>query len=178
MDAINISGYLTEDKLASVLQVLLGSRWLGRQVKSGKGKSTWDMAYVIDGVTTAVEYDGDDHYCNTLKIKADREKTAFAAANAIQLIRIPFWVQLTKSTLVHYFQIHADIVQTFSHGFITTKCFPASFCELGIDRFRAELLSLPSDVKAEVVKSLKDRVVEHGAEYVLPSSLRSLVDRQ
>lgn len=176
MDAINISGYLTEDKLASVLQVLLGPRWLGRQSKSGKGKSTWDMAYVVDGVITAVEYDGDDHYCNTLKIKADREKTAFASANGIRLIRIPFWVQLTTSTLAHYFQMHADVVQTFPHGFITTKCFPASFCELGVERFRGELAALPSAVRAAVIESLKDRVIDYGTEYVVPSSLLSLVE--
>ena len=27
------------------------------------------------------------------------------------------------------------------HGFITTKLFPASFCELGVGRFQAELFS-------------------------------------
>src|ERR1035438_355061 len=43
--------------------------------------------------------------------------------------------------------LEAEIDQSFPHGFITTKLFPASFCELGIERFRAELLALPGSVR-------------------------------
>lgn len=176
--SVTINGYLTEEQLANALQVLVGAGWLGCQVKIGNGRSTWDMAYVLDGLTCAVEYDGDDHYCNTLKIKADRQKNALAAANSIRLIRIPFWVQLTTSTLSHYCHLNASVVQSFPHGFISTKCFPASFCELGIERFRTELVALPVDVRAAVIKSLKDRATDHGVEYVLPSSLRTLVEER
>lgn len=176
MDVIQISGHLTEEKLAKAIQVLVGPRWLGCQVNTGRGKSTWDMAYALDGSTVAVEYDGPDHYRNTLKIKADGEKNDFATANGIRLIRVPFWVQLTTSTLAHYFQFNARVEQNFPHGFITTKYFPASFCELGIERFRAELDALPADVKTAVVSSLADRVKDHGVERVLPASLRSLVE--
>ncbi len=178
MASITISGYLTEEKLANTLQSLVGAGWLGCQVKTGNGRSTWDMAYVLDGVTSAVEFDGDDHYCNTLKIKADRQKGAFATANNIRLIRIPFWVQLTTSTLSHYFHLNASIEQSFPHGFISTKCFPASFCELGIERFCTEISAIPLDVRAAVIKSLRDRATDHGVEYVLPSSLRTLVEER
>jgi hypothetical protein len=56
----------------------------------------------------------------------------------------PDWVQLDSLTLKHYFGLDVKIEQSFPHGFITTKLFPASFCELGIERFRAELAAFPS----------------------------------
>ena len=74
----------------------------------------------------------------------------------------------------HYFGISAEIKQTFPHGFISTKLFPASFCELGIERFKGELQTLPSSVRDAVLQSLEERVKDYGMEYVLPSSMRSL----
>jgi hypothetical protein len=65
-------------------------------------------------------------------------------------------------------------MQTFPHGFITTKLFPASFCELGIERFKSDLYALPAQVRGTVIKSLRERVAEYGLEYVLPSTLREL----
>ena len=54
---------------------------------------------------------------------------------------LPYWIQLDTATLAHFFSLDVKIEQSFPHGFITTKLFPASFCELGIERFRAELQS-------------------------------------
>jgi hypothetical protein len=71
----------------------------------------------------------------------------------------------------HFFGLDAKIEQSFPHGFITTKLFPGSFCELDIQRFLAELASLPTEVREAVIESLGERVVEHGLEYVLPASL-------
>ena len=76
----------------------------------------------------------------------------------------------------HWFGVDAEIVQTFPHGFVTTKLLPASICELGIDRFNRELSSLPSVVSRAVVESLKERTQERGVEYVLPAALRALLD--
>ena len=67
------------------------------------------------------------------------------------------------------------IDQDFPHGFITTKLFPASYCEMGVPRFRSELQSLPTSVSDAVIDSLRERAEEHGIEYVLPSALRNLV---
>ena len=88
---------------------------------------------------------------------------------------LPYWVQLDNITVRHYFGVEAEIGQNFPHGFITTKYFPASFCELGIARFIQELQSLPTQVKTAVVDSLRERVKEHGMEYVVPSPLRYLI---
>lgn len=69
----------------------------------------------------------------------------------------------------------SEIHQDFPHGFITTKLFPASFCELGVERFQNDLRGLPHPVRNAVVDSLRQRVGEYGIEFVLPQSLRELV---
>ena len=91
-----------------------------------------------------------------------------------KVVRVPYWVQLTTETLLRFFGLHAEIEQTFAHGFITTKVFPASFCEQGIDRFEAEMASLSGEVREAVARSLHARAAEYGWDYVLPSRMIAL----
>jgi hypothetical protein len=73
-----------------------------------------------------------------------------------------------------YFDLKANVIQEFPHGFIATKLFPVSYCEMGIERF-VELYSLPVAVRDAVIKSLNERAAEHGKEYVLPTKLQSII---
>jgi hypothetical protein len=130
------------------------------------------MWFLSGDRTVVVEYDGDEHYRNTLKIKADNEKDAAAREQGFTVVRVPYWVQLDGVMLKHWFGIDADIEQVFPHGFISTKIFPASFCAMGLVRFERELSSLPEPVRAAVIKSLRDRAEEHGVEYVVPDCIR------
>lgn len=107
-----------------------------------------------------VEYDGDDHYRDSMKIRADRERDRVAKDSGMRVIRVPYWVQLDSVTVQHYFRCPAEIEQTFPHRFMTTKLFPASFCELGIERFTRDLSALPAQVRIAVIKSLAERVKE------------------
>jgi hypothetical protein len=173
--AVVIQGYLTESKLAQALQQLVPDGWLGVNIAVSTGRQRWDMSYQHDGKIVVVEFDGDEHYRHSLKIKSDLAKNEIARAQGHRLIRFPYWVQLDSVTLQHYFDLKACIQQSFPHGFITTKLFPASFCELGVERFRSELLRLPASVRRAVISSLRERVAEHGLQYVLPSSLRQIV---
>jgi hypothetical protein len=133
------------------------------------------MAYRATGAIVLVEYDGDEHYRDSMKIKADQQKDGLASANQMRLVRVPYWVQLDSMMAEHWFGLEANIEQTFPHGFITTKLFPASFCELGVSRFRQELDELPTPVRLAVVGSLRERVRQHGIEYVLPKELQAIV---
>ncbi|SRR5260370_1014795 len=172
---IRVDGYLTESKLAKALQELFPNHWLGEQVPVGTTRQRWDMAFKNEGGIMVVEYDGDDHYRHSLKVKSDRAKDEIARSQGWQLVRFPYWIQLDSCTLKHYVGLEATIEQSFPHGFITTKLFPASFCELGIERFRAELVALPLTVREAVIASLRERATEHGLEYVLPGSLSELI---
>lgn len=173
---VTIEGYLVQDKLERALREIVGANsWRGREVRLPVGRRRWDMSYELDGQVTVVEFDGDEHYRNTLKIKADEEKDNIATEHGYRVIRIPYWVQLTTETLRHYFDLEATIHQDFPHGFITTKVFPASYCELGLSRFERELESLPSSVRNAVIHSLRERAAEHGNVYVVPSRLQNVL---
>lgn len=171
-----IDSYLTERKLGVALRELFPEKWVGGQVKLPGSRRRFDMAYQDNGVTVLVEYDGDEHYRNSLKIKADREKDQLAQEAGMHLVRVPYWVQLDHAMARHWFGVDAEIIQTFPHGFVTTKIFPASFCELGIERFIQELSLLPIGVRDAVVESLKEKTEEHEIEYVLSTGLRALLD--
>jgi len=171
MKHVRIEGYLTQSKLEEVLQEIVGDAWLGAELVVPGTRRRWDMAFSHNGCTTIVEYDGDEHYCNTLKIKADLEKDRAAAGMGYRVVRIPYWVQLTKDTLHHYFGFDAEIEQDFPHGFITTKIFPASFCPLGIRRFLREIEALPAGVRDSVLASLGERAKQYGEEYVIPREI-------
>jgi hypothetical protein len=173
---ITIKGYLTEAKLARALQELLGDEWLGSQVGVVGTRQRWDMSCLLRGSTVVIEYDGDEHYRHSIKIRGDRKKDASAGIAGYLVIRFPYWLQLDSLTLEHFLGIKATVHQSFPHGFITTKLFPASFCELGVARFQAELSLLPSIVRNAVLNSLRDRVSEYGLEYVLPSQLAHILD--
>src|SRR5262249_6490442 len=117
-------------------------------------------------------------YCNSLKIKADRAKDEAAARAGARLVRFPYWVQLDSQTLAHFFALVARVQRDFPHGFVTTRHYPASFCELGIGRFERELASLPASVRREVEESPRARAREHGVEYVVPTPLRRLLEAE
>lgn len=170
-----IDGYLTEPKLASALKAIFGAEWLGTQFSFGTTRHRWDVAFRRGDSITVVEYDGDEHYRHSMKIKADRVKDEVARMAGFEVVRFPYWVQLDSLTLRHYFGVTAEIQQSFPHGFITTKIFPASFCELGVARFIAELNSLPAAVQKSVLDSLRERTAEHGVEFVLPSSIANII---
>ena len=133
------------------------------------------MSYQADNKVTVVEFDGDEHYRNSLKIKSDRTKDDIARRHGYRLVRFPYWVQLDSVTLQYYFGLEAVIDQPFLHGFITTKLFPASFCELGVERFRKELIELPANVRDAIISSLRQHVAQHGLQYVLPSALLDII---
>lgn len=173
---IEIEGYLLQKKLEVTLRKIVGEvAWRGRELTVPGSRRRWDMAYEINQQTTVVEFDGDAHYWNSLKIKVDLEKDAVAEKLGYKVVRIPYWVQLTTETLSYYFGLEKTIKQNFPHGFITTKIFPASFSELGVNRFRKELIGLPQATSKAVIESLQLRAEEHGAEYVLPSGLAYLL---
>ncbi len=76
--AIKIDGYLTEAKLSAALQRICSEWPVKRSDSCGRSRYRWDMSYEIDGMITVVEYDGDEHYRHSLKMKADRAKDEIA----------------------------------------------------------------------------------------------------
>src|ERR1700722_10298897 len=166
-----ITGYLNQAKLSGTIKKIVGESWLGDEIRVPKSRGRWDMAFHRGSGTVVIEYDGPTHYQDPLKIGMDIKKDAIAHGLGYVLIRFPYWIQLDTVTLKHYFQLDAKIKTDFPHGFITTKFFPASFCEMGVERFSKELESLPRTVNTAVLNSLRDRARDRGIEFVMPRSL-------
>jgi hypothetical protein len=172
---ISISGYLTQSKLSETIKSIVGESWLGDEIRVPGFRYRWDMAFRRPSGAAVVEYDGDAHYRDTIKMKTDAEKEAIAKELGYVTIRFPYWIQLDSITLKHFFQLEAQVETDFPHGFVTTRIFPASFCEMGVQRFSTELESLPTIVRAAVLDSLRDRATDFGIDYVMPLSLRHLI---
>lgn len=130
LKVVKIEGYLTESKLSKALQQLLPDYWLGDQVRVATSRQRWDMSYQLDGIITVVEYDGDEHYRHSIKIKGDWTKDEIARAQGCRVVRFPYWIQLDNLTLKHYFGLQAQVDQSFPHGFITSKLSRPHFVNL------------------------------------------------
>ena len=91
--SIKIEGYLTESKLSAALQQIVPG-WMGDQVCVPGTRQRWDMAYRIDSIVIAVEYEGDEHYRHSIKIKGDRAKDEIARKQGYRIVRFPYWIQL------------------------------------------------------------------------------------
>jgi hypothetical protein len=124
-----------------------------------------------------VEYDGDGHYRSARKIIADQERDAAFAANHYRVVRIPYFVQLTRPVIADLFAVaaddHSDFLQ-FPQGFIAkTVVMPADFCELGIERFEADLERF-NYIRVEILQSLH-RAAEACSEWrtIFPPSRRA-----
>ena len=183
MKTVKYEGYLTQQKLASLLKEALKDKYtsfIEEQKVAGKPRCRWDIYMTFpDGREIAVEFDGDQHYRDTLVMKLDLEKEDLADEAGIEVVRIPYWVQLTDDTAKHYFDDLFDgihIEQDYPHGFIKSKIFPASYCALGVERFMAELHDLPYDIFVEILMNLFDRAFDeaYAPEFIIPGVMADL----
>ena len=183
MKTVKYEGYLTQQKLASLLKEALKDKYtsfIEEQKVVGNPRCRWDIYMTFpDGREIAVEFDGDQHYRDTLVMKLDLEKEDLADEAGIEVVRIPYWVQLTDDTAKHYFDDLFDgihIEQDYPHGFIKSKIFPASYCALGVERFMAELHDLPYDIFVEILMNLFDRAFDeaYAPEFIIPGVMADL----
>lgn len=180
MEELIINGYLTQSKLFDVLRRIFGEEnVIGEEIPAIPGTRTrFDMAFRKDSTIIIVEMDGDEHYRNSLKIRGDKAKDDWTLAQGYILVRIPYWIQLDSETFQYFFGFESgfEITTNFNHGFITTRILPASFCEMGVQRFDCEFEKLPVNVKTAVLESLSNKSNQFGTEYVLPRSLMYLLN--
>lgn len=110
----SISGSaLAEQSLAAALMKLTRIAWVGVQATPPGSRRRFDMAFRDDESVVLVEYDGDEHYRNSLKIKADHAKETFAAAHGARLVRIPYWLQPDDDVARFFFWLDPRISTTF-----------------------------------------------------------------
>lgn len=162
-----IIDYLTENKLKE----LLTSVYINIQsnVNVPNTKMRWD--FLINN-NTIVEFDGDSHYCNIDVIRRDTLKDNIAKSLNYNTIRIPYFIQLNNQSFFYYFKKSIDIIQNYPHGFINPKAtLPASYCEMGIQRFINEIKLLPKNIILDISNSLYNKLNKYEICYILPNKI-------
>jgi hypothetical protein len=170
--------YLTEESLSEVLKEIFPSAtFIHDEVvldSSIKGRPD----YRCEELKLIVEFDGDQHYRNVKKIKNELKKDLIYSGMGYNIVRIPYFVQISALLIEKLFNKGVKYQQTFPHGFISkTVIMPCDFCELGIKKFEMDLDKF-SYAKTEIINSLKEKAIELGdKELVVPPSLEYLLDQ-
>lgn len=164
---IAIPDYLTEEKL---INFFIGAGFnLKTQFKIVGHTFRYDILLIDHNIL--IEFDGDQHFRDSLVIKRDDTKNILAHNASFTLIRIPYFIQLREDTKKYLFGELLDnilIEAQYKHGFIDSKIFPASYCELGRIRFEHILNDpkIPLNVLREINDSLEVAAEKYGDIYV------------
>jgi hypothetical protein len=112
-----------------------------------------------------VEFDGDQHYRSAKHVIEDAMRDQILTDAGYRVLRIPYFVQMTEPVIGGLF---GDLVadrrpfKDFPHGFIAdTVVFPADFCELGVERFLADLSRFAA-IRTDILASLERATVGRG----------------
>lgn len=167
---------LTESNLGKYLEIIFSKPWI-------HNKAFIDLKrpdYRNDELKLIVEFDGPRHYTEPSRIVNDKIRDAFYLEHGYETVRIPMFVQLTPATIKTLFGIDCQTVNmTYGHGFIAdtkTLVLPASFCELGIIKFKRDLEKF-SCIRTDIIESLRTKISKLGdIDLVLPPSLRYLLN--
>ena len=160
--------YLTEKGLKLILQRIYPNIDFvhNKTVPNSGIKNRPD--YRNDELMLIVEFDGYLHYTQSKTILYDEKKDRVYSEMGYKIIRIPYFIQISKETIKHLFGVNINIPQNYPHGFIDPKCvLPSDFCTLGIKRYKKDLENF-SFIKNEIDLSLEEKIKEKGDErYVI-----------
>jgi very-short-patch-repair endonuclease len=123
------------------------------------------------------EYDGPTHYTSNKVVINDIKRDNFFKKHNINVVRIPFFIEFNKNTIIYLFGLeYSDIATTYPNGFIHENVvLPSDFCERGIQRFKYEILKYDKNIGKSIYKSMINKSnILGGYEYVFTNSLEFL----
>lgn len=116
-----------------------------------------------------VEFDGFRHYNDAKTILKDQEKDKIFSDSGYKVVRWPYFIQLSTSSVLHYLGIELSIEMKYPHGFIDSRALlPADFNSLGLERFKRELEELPRDIYLDIKLSLDELILKNDKRLVWP----------
>lgn len=149
--------YLTEKKLFDYLKIIYPKvdDWIHNKTVVNSG-SKFRPDYLSDSLKIIVEFNGYSHYTNSKRIMMDEQKKQLFTELGYKYIEIPYFVQMSKDMIKHYFNKSIKIKQIYPHGFIDLKVItPSDFCSLGALRFHKECFKLNEKISKEILNSLR-----------------------
>lgn len=107
-----------------------------------------------------LEFDGLPHYTNPDIIKSDMESFKYYKSIGYNLIRVPYFIQLTPDVIYQLFSPYVEIsldklckYQCLNNKIsfdIHNRNTPAYMCSLGVERCRYELQSFPGQYRLNI----------------------------
>lgn len=119
--------------------------------------------YRSESLKLIVEFDGLPHYTNPLQIQTDIERTLLYTKYGYKVIRIPYFIQLTKEAIKTLFDIDVNF-ETFCQDVpsltLGNNCTPAFLCLDGIKRMAQEFKKFPDQYELNInyLKGLPDEL--------------------
>lgn len=169
--------YLTERLLGILLRDLYPNQEFihDRMVPNSGIRARPD--YRCDELMLIVEFDGDQHYRSSKKIKSEEVKNGTYTNMGYKVVRFPYFIQPSRNIINLLLNLNVDYEQTYPHGFIDEAAIlPADFCEIGVLKFINDLNRF-NIIRAEIIESLRNKVETHGdIDLVLPPTLNNLID--
>ena len=150
---------LTKEELGKVLSVLFPDVvFLRNHPVAGTGIRT-RPDYHSAQMRLVVQFDDPAHYTKPERIIRDEhENRAFLQAD-YEVVRIPYFVQISTEVVVHLFRTSRPYPQSYPHGFVHRSApLPAAFCCLGVKRF-VEDLERFSFIKSDILQSLEQKAL-------------------
>lgn len=84
------------------------------------------------------------------------------------VVHIPYFVQMSPETVLHYFGRSLDVRCDQPCGFVigdtANEYVPAAYCSMGWNKFIEQLYSLPDNIRSEIMSSLKLHSEKFGKE--------------
>lgn len=109
-----------------------------------------------------IEFDGAQHYTKALEVLKDEKKNELYKEEGYKVIRFPYYIQLSKEIVDHYFGEGLDFDDSYKHGFVDSKAtLPSDFCEIGMNRFMSEIkcyYEMSSVITKSIVETLKEKI--------------------
>lgn len=179
--------YLTEELLGEFLEVLYPNKeWIhDERFQADEHTYNFKPDYCCHELKMCVEFDGPDHYVKANIVQADENKDQKLHELGYKIVRIPYFIQLDRSSIQFFFDKNFSFSNRFPHGFVSKNVvLPASFCEQGIWKFKKLLLTLDTyertryifnEIRESLVTKINDlskKVSRDRAGFnVVPSSL-------
>ena len=102
-----------------------------------------------------IEFDGLQHYTNPKNIIKDKENTEYYESLGYKVIRIPYFIQLTKTVIKQMFDVDMD-EEMFSDDYGSMGpnggCTPAFIPHLGLVRMAKEFKKYPEQYEINMKK--------------------------
>ncbi|HOW50769.1 MAG TPA: hypothetical protein PLV42_01860 [bacterium] len=170
--------HLTEENLAGYLPAIFpGAVFVHNRVVPETG-TRLRPAYRCVEMRLVVEFDGPTHYTKpSVILKDDQYRRVFVEAG-YEVVRIPYFVQLSTEVIARLFGTSRQFKQRYPHGFVGEKIvLPAEFCCLGVERFIADLDRF-SFLRDEILRSLEQkRATLHDEQLVYPVNKKMFLKR-